>query len=585
MAITKMDSVPQGYTWVRDVYPNAKWIGGDEGVIDIGNNRKMTANDYVIVNDKAYFNPISQGNVWTRDLIPNAQWNQKDQSITLPGLGTLNRNQFDLYNGRSYVNPTQIAQMYADKANAPLTPETYSQYQTMAESMYRPLYEQQTDSFNRLIDTLTNKLTARLSAIDASGARARSNLQSQEQANAEKLAKASIARGTYTSGVSDYEQRQLNKEYAPQYGQLESELAAQAAEANAGIGGNLAEIASKAKDLERDYMSQVASGAMGLYTQQLDKDQEAYLNFLKLIGVNDERIAAERQNMLNQAAAQNQMFGQVTTPDVAKSLGVNVGTQTLAGQQQAIEGALARAQQFGRVTTQADADILGVDIGASTFEAQNAAANRDMEWKIASGNMAVQREANAANSTYQNFTKDIQAWELTGKAPDTPALKAYGIQPGTPWTGTPTDIINKAKADEVIKAQQQTYIDKAIMIFQDQLVQTAKLDANTAEAVATLVYNNPRQATGMAIFNSNKEALRQDGVNVKKMEEILNNLYTQNRGDLTNTLQLNNLENIFNNPNQTYRVPASVNNKTTTTTPTPSPSRTGIPTPTPAPRP
>ena len=584
MAITKMDTVPQGYTWVRDVYPNAKWLGGDEGAIDIG-NRKLTSNDYVIVNDKAYFNPVTPGNVWTRDLVPNAEWNNKDKSITLPGLGTLPQGQYEGYNGRSYVNPTQIGKMYLDKANAPLTPETYGQYQTMAENIYKPLYEQQTGSFNRLIDTLTNKLNARLSSIDVAGNRARSNLQTQEQANAEKLARASIGRGTYTSGVSDYEQRQLNRDYAPQYGQLESELAAQAAEANAGIGGNLADIAAQAKNLERDYMSQVATGAQNLYTQQLGNDQEAYLNFLKLVGVNDERVAAERQNMLNQASAQNQMFGKVTTPEVATGLGVGLETQTLAGQQQAIEGALARAQQFGRVTTQADADILGTKVGASTFEAQNAAANRDMEWKIASGNMAVQREANASNDTYQNFTKDIQAWELTGKAPDTPALKAYGIQPGTPWTGTPADVVAKAKADEVIKTQQQTYIDKAIMIFQDQLVQTAKLDANTAEAVATLVYNNPRQATGMAIFNSNKEALAADKVNIKKMEEILTNLYTQNRGDLTNTLQLNNLENIFNNPNQTYRVPASVNNKTTTTTPTPSPSRTGIPTPTPAPRP
>ena len=584
MAITKMDTVPQGYTWVRDVYPNAKWLGGDEGAIDIG-NRKLTSNDYVIVNDKAYFQPVTPGNVWTRDLFPNAEWDAKTKNINLPGLGTITPQQYEGYNGRSYINPTQIASMYAQKANQPLTPETYQNYQGMAESMYRPLYEQQADSFSRLIDTLTNKLNARLASIDASGARAMSGLQQQQTTDAERLARGSIARGTYTSGVSDYEQRRLASDYAPQYGQLQSELAALAGEANASIGGNLADIAAQAKNLERDYMSQVATGAQNLYTQQLGKDQEAYLNFLKLIGVNDERIAAERTNMLNQASAQNQMFGKVTTPEVATGLGVGLETQTLAGRQQSLDEALARAQRFGRVTTQADADILGVDIGASTFEAQNAAANRDMEWKIASGNMAVQREANAANSTYQNFTKDIQAWELTGKAPDTPALKAYGIQPGTPWTGTPTDIINKAKADEVIKAQQQTYIDKAIMIFQDQLVQTAKLDANTAEAVATLVYNNPRQATGMAIFNSNKEALAADKVNIKKMEEILTNLYTQNRGDLTNTLQLNNLENIFNNPNQTYRVPASVNNKTTTTTPTPAPSRTGIPTPTPAPRP
>jgi len=544
MAITKMDTVPQGYTWVRDVYPNAKWLGGDEGAIDIG-NRKLTSNDYVIVNDKAYFNPVTPGNVWTRDLVPNAEWNNNDKSITLPGLGTLPQGQYEGYNGRSYVNPTQIGKMYLDKANAPLTPETYGQYQTMAENIYKPLYEQQTGSFNRLIDTLTNKLNARLSSIDVAGNRARSNLQTQEQANAEKLARASIGRGTYTSGVSDYEQRQLNRDYAPQYGQLESELAAQAAEANAGIGGNLADIAAQAKNLERDYMSQVATGAQNLYTQQLGKDQEAYLNFLKLVGVNDERVAAERQNMLNQASAQNQMFGKVTTPEVATGLGVGLETQTLAGQQQAIEGALARAQQFGRVTTQADADILGTKVGASTFEAQNAAANRDMEWKIASGNMAVQREANASNDTYQNFTKDIQAWELTGKAPDTPALKAYGIQPGTPWTGTPADVVAKAKADEVIKTQQQTYIDKAIMVFQDQLIQTAKIDANTAEAIATLIYNNPKQPTGMAVFNANKEALAADKVNIKKMEEILTNLYTQNRGDLTNTLQLNNLENIF----------------------------------------
>ncbi len=543
MAITKMDKVPEGYTWVRDVYPNAKWLGGDEGAIDIG-GRKLTSNDYVMVNDKAYFKPVTPGNVWTRDLVPNAQWN-KDKSITLPGLGTLQPGQYEGYNGRSYVNPTQIASMYADKANAPLTPETYQTYQGMAESMYKPLYEQQSDSFSRLIDTLSNKLNARLQSIEAYGNRAQTNLQTQEQANAEKLAKASIARGTYTSGTADYEQRRLASEYAPQYSQLQSEIAGQAAEANAGIGGNLADIAAQAKNLEKDYMSQVAQGAMGLYTQQLSKDQEAYLNFLKLIGVNDDRIAAERTNMLNQAGAQSQLFGKITTPDVAKGLGVGLGTQTMAGQQQALEGALARAQLNGKVTTQADADLLGVKIGASTFEAQNAAANRAMEWRIASGNMEVQREANATTKTFQNFTKDLQAWELTGKAPDTPALRAYGIQPGTPWQGTPTDIINKAKADEVVNQQKQVYLGKAINVYTNQLVNTAKIDTNTAEAIATLIYNNPNQATGMALFNANKQALQDDKVNVAKMEEILNNLYKMNNGDLTQILQLNNLQNIF----------------------------------------
>jgi len=110
MAITKMDTVPQGYTWVRDVYPNAKWLGGDEGAIDIG-NRKLTSNDYVIVNDKAYFNPVTPGNVWTRDLFPNAEWDAKTKNINLPGLGTITPQQYEGYNGRSYINPTQIASM------------------------------------------------------------------------------------------------------------------------------------------------------------------------------------------------------------------------------------------------------------------------------------------------------------------------------------------------------------------------------------------------------------------------------------------------------------------------------------------
>jgi hypothetical protein len=516
MAITKMDTVPQGYTWVRDIYPNAKWLGGDEGIIDVGNNKKLTSNDYVLVNDKAYFNPVTPGNVWTRDLVPNAQWNNKDQSISLPGLGTLDRNQFDLSNGKSYVNPTQIAKMYADKANAPLTPETYGQYQTMAESLYKPLYQQQTDSFSRLIDTLSNKLTARLSAIDASGARARSNLQTQEQANAEKLARGSIARGTYTSGVSDYEQRKLAGDYAPQYSQLESELAAQAAEANAGIGGNLQEIGSMAKDLERDYMSQVASGAMGLYTQQLDKDQEAYLNFLKLVGVNDERIAAERQNMINQASAQNQMFGRVTTPEVATSLGVGLGTQTLAGQQQALESALARAQQFGRVTTQADADILGVKVGASTFEAQNAAANRAQQLKIA-------QASQTSSETTATLNKDLTMWELTGKAPDSAALKAYGVQPGTPWTGTTADQAQKIKDQVVIDADKEE---------KDRLAKAAEYktkyglkDDNTAEAAAIIFESVSDRNSALTKINTNEKQLIADGVDVTALRRMVDTLY------------------------------------------------------------
>lgn len=212
-----------------------------------------------------------------------------------------------------------------------------------------------------------------------------------------------------------------------------------------------------------------------------------------------------------------------------------------------IDAALARTQEFGKVTTQEDADVLGIPVGSSNFAAIEAAANRQADMdklqkqldasaaesaadrasreRISSNELSARAAERAAQREQDSFNKDMKIWEMTGKAPDSVALKKYGVTAGTAWTGNALDQMQGIKAE-----QAKTEYDKQKKFEQDventkQLFSdTMKLDDNTAEAIAMILTNDNR-ASAIAKFNENKDALAKEGVDLATVEKAINIRY------------------------------------------------------------
>lgn len=449
-------------------------------------------------------NSIPAGYVWIRDLIPDVQWNQEDQSITLPNGAKLQKHQYTTVGDRSYVNPAALAGLYRPTQQS-MTPQTYQQYSGIAESMLKPQYEQRMSSLNRMVQNLTNLIDAKMKAIRASGDQARLNLDTQRRNDILAHRNQSIARGTYASGLGDYSQRRILEAYAPQYQQLESNVNANIASAGAELGGSLSQIGEQAKALESDYMTNLANTAMALYNQDQTQSQNAFDNFIKLISAYN----------ANQTTAE---------------------TLAIQREKQNIDAAIARAEAIGRVATPEDARILGVDIGTPTDAAYQAAENRKAQLDMFNRELASTEKINqerlradiannsAARDNYE-FNNAMAIWEATGVAPDNEKLKSYGVQPGTPWSGTLKREVENMKLqmeyDEMVKAREEeakTEADTAIF------KKTFSVDDNTAEAMAH-IFSAPNRQAAQALIDENMEDLQAEGVDINALLAKLDIVY------------------------------------------------------------
>jgi murein DD-endopeptidase MepM/ murein hydrolase activator NlpD len=197
--------------------------------------------------------------------------------------------------------------------------------------------------------------------------------------------------------------------------------------------------------------------------------------------------------------------------------------------------AVSRLESLGYVSNDADAKILGVARGTQSFQARDAIAERqaamarlDKQLSAEASIAAADRQAaNArarADSALANFNKDLAVWELTGKAPNTPAMKAYGIAPGSAWVPNANDQMNQIQLEDAKKKSNQSKIDKLVDGYAGSLLSVKEkdgYDAATCEAIATIIINNPTKAGALNAYNSYRSALSKEGVDVGKVKSSL----------------------------------------------------------------
>jgi hypothetical protein len=232
----------------------------------------------------------------------------------------------------------------------------------------------------------------------------------------------------------------------------------------------------------------------------------------------------------------NQQFQTETALREGELTGTYNGTQTLAGRAfdlqastQALNNALNTVENLGQVTTQAQADLLGVPIGTPSWQARNAAEQRQQELYMFNQEMGLKRQsnalaaqANAASKLLADFNKDMIIWETTGKAPDTEAMRHYGIAPGTPFSGEAA----RSVSEKLQETQDQINLIGAEeeLQFQNRATNFMKsygVTRGVAEAALLIVDQSADYETASAMVKNQKTALQNEGINITNLETAL----------------------------------------------------------------
>jgi len=488
-----MDSkIPYGTKWIRDLVPDVTWDASTQSII-LPSGQVLPKSMYTIVDSKAYVRPedilnytnkpatpttqtvqpqtatsVPSGYTWIRDLVPNVSWDATNKSITLPTGDVLPYNMYTMVDGKSYVNPYALANYYAPK---PLDDQALQGYIERARGIYQPTIDNQYERINNLIATLQNKLEASIQGIESQGEIARGNLARQQTADSNQMRNRSIARGTYTSGVADYEQGKLAGEYAGRYSDLESAVASAIASANADISGQMSDLSYQASTIEDQFLDRI----MNLVSSLVQQDTAAQ---------------TDQYNRIIQAAEANRSQNAMD-----------------------IEAAIARTEMFGRVVTEADAKALGVPIGTPSYQAltdQRALTNQ-RAIQTNQPNQPITEEIDLYNMTpdqQRAFNAALDVWERTGTAP-TGILQNFGVEAGTGYTP-------EIRAELQAMERQA----EALKLIEDRKVQGSRVSKEIA--ADCLSQTNYNRAAALNLLRSQRDSLIAAGYDVKEIERIIN---------------------------------------------------------------
>lgn len=503
--------VPYGTQWIRDLVPDVSWDQTNQNIV-MPDGQVLPKSAYTIVDSKAYVAPdaVSKylktptstntatgtgvpsgapagsastvqtanappvGSAWIREMIPDAVWNPTDKSITLPTGDVLPKNIYTLVGDKAYVNPYAIANYYAPK---PITPESMQPWIDKTTDIYRPMIDRQYDRINSVIQSLQNRLDANVAGLKAQKGISERNLQQQQTADSEKLRNMAIARGTYTSGVADYQQQELAGDYASQYQNLESGLAALIAQAQADTNAQMTDLGYQASSIEDSFLSNIMNLVNSMMGKEYDSQQQQYQNI------------------------------------------VDRGLTSLGVSESALNSAIARTEMFGRVVTEADAKALGVPIGTPTAQAISDSASRAASYSGGySGGSSPSGSSPSGGFTGPTELSTDQAraldaamviWEQTGQAPSGILQSAYGIAVGSPF--------NAEWAAQMDQDKKVTGWTNKIKTKYPNMK-----SANAEIAARALTYTNGTVSAAITWVDNNKDELLSQGINIDTVKKAIN---------------------------------------------------------------
>lgn len=257
-------AVPAGYTWVRELDPNAVYQGGM--IKALGKTYKP--GEYYLEGGRAYVpNPVPEGAQWIRSYFPGGQvsYNPATDTIELPGGLKLQRNALTAVGGKTYATPGQLAQAYQTYAATYRPPEaTAEDIQKKAEqyaAIYNPIMETVKSRLGLEQQKITDLAEAQRRLAEAAWANALAGLGEQESQELRSTAHTVAGRGLSSSPLAEYQRRKVQEAFAKERTKLERDQAAQLA--NIATQASLAayDLAQKGKEVEAEWASKIAEYA------------------------------------------------------------------------------------------------------------------------------------------------------------------------------------------------------------------------------------------------------------------------------------------------------------------------------------
>jgi hypothetical protein len=173
--------------------------------------------------------------------------------------------------------------------------------------------------------------------------------------------------------------------------------------------------------------------------------------------------------------------------------------------------------------------LLGVPIGTPSWQARNAAEQRALELQMFNQELSLKRASNALaaqaqaqNKLLEDFNKDMIIWETSGKAPDTAAMRHYGIAPGTPFsTGDKQSALEKLQETqaqiELISAEEELQFQNRATNF----MKTYGVNRATAEAALIIIDQTSTFNDARSMVNAQRSALTAEGINTTNLINVL----------------------------------------------------------------
>ncbi|MCP1357405.1 hypothetical protein [Aneurinibacillus migulanus] len=273
-------AVPKGWSWARDMDPNATFNPQSRQLTV--NGKTYNDGSYMIENGRAYLNANAhqqaiqpkQGQVGVRFLFggrdDSVGWDPKTGTITTPA-GNVNRGEYTVNkNNRAMIGYDQAAYLMLNRPVRELNQQNFDQTFNMFRGAYESMLGKAGSAQSAMEDYAAKAKGAQEAAVNAAYQQAQSNLKRQETGSWNRMMESARNRGIEDSNLMSYEQAKVTGAYAPEYQQLESNRAAGLAQAAA----HAAQIGAEAQMRGDATRAQAASQVFSAAINQLNRMQD-----------------------------------------------------------------------------------------------------------------------------------------------------------------------------------------------------------------------------------------------------------------------------------------------------------------------
>jgi len=307
-------AMPKGYTWARELDPNALW---NKGILT-AMGKTYKPGEYYLEGGRAYIpgavntpgitntipQGIPQGFAPIRSYFTPGQvtYNPAQKMIGLPYGLNIPQSQLFTSRGQTYAPASQLAQAYGTYAQTYKPQELTTTDVQKKAALYRQLAEplMQANREQRELEAkkYTSQAEQQRRLAETAYQASLSGLQRAEGKGMMGAAHSVAGRNLSSSPLAEYERRKVAEAYAPEYQQLETSKAAQLA--------NIASQAALAMDTlaqqGRTEEAQYAGQAMQWSLQQLQEEQGKKLQQVQSLAQYLSGLAASQQAAQQEAA-------------------------------------------------------------------------------------------------------------------------------------------------------------------------------------------------------------------------------------------------------------------------------------------